>query len=441
MRRRFTVLFFASSATALSIVASPSAGGQAVPNPAQVTFTKDVAPILQDHCQVCHRPGTFAPMSLLTYEEVRPWARAIRAKVAAREMPPFFIEKAVGIQHFLNDNSLTDQQIATIARWVEGGAPQGSAADMPPPRRFPDDQAWQIGQPDLIVTLPADYVVKANGPDRWPDILVDPGLTEDRYIKGVQIMTLKGHPVIHHIRTSVVQSEDDNNSGETDGRDGAAFGEQGVFLNEYALGKAGDVFPEGTGRLIKAGVRINFQLHVHSTGTDTPANVALGLKFYPKGYVPRYVIVNATIGGGELDIRPNTDNVRTDGYTRLARPTKFMSWQPHMHNRGKASCLEAIYPDGRTEMLNCARFIFNWHINYLYDPNYAPLLPAGTILHSITWHNNTRTNPGNPDPDAMVTSGQRTIDEMNTPWTSYYYLSDDDFAREVAARKALGMQR
>ena len=420
----------------LSMAAAPSSG-QAVPQDQAITFTKDIAPILQDHCQACHRPGTFAPMSLLKYEEARPWARSIRAKVVAREMPPFFIDKNVGIQHFTNDNSLSEQEISTIARWVDAGAPQGNPADLPPPRQFPDAQAWQIGQPDLIVTLPADYVVKAKGPDRFPDILVDSGLTEDRYLRAVQIMTVKGHPVIHHIRTSIVQpADEDVHSAQTDGLDGPGFGEQGVFLNEYALGKAGDVFPEGTGRLIKAGVRINFQLHVHSTGTETPANVALGLKFYPKGYTPKYVIVNATVGGGEIDIRPNTDNVRTDGYTRLARPTKFMSWQPHMHNRGKASCLEAIYPDAKTEMLNCAKFTFNWHINYLYDPDYAPLLPAGTILHSITWHDNTSRNKANPDPDAMVTSGQRTIDEMNTPWTSFYYLSDDDFKKEVEARKA-----
>jgi hypothetical protein len=412
----------------------PSAQGAAPP---VVTFSKDIAPILQNHCQTCHRPGTFAPMSLLTYEEVRPWARSIKARVVAREMPPFFIDKNVGIQHFTNDNSLTGGQITAIARWVDAGAPPGDPQDLPPPRQFPSTQEWQIGEPDLIVTLPADYVVKANGPDRWPDILAHPGLTDDRYLQGVQIMTTKGHTVIHHIRTSIVQpEEEDVNSAQTDGLDGAAFGEQGVFLNEYAFGKAGDVFPEGTGRLIKAGVRINFQLHVHSIGTETPANVALGLKFYPKGYVPKHVIVNATVGGGEIDLRPNTDNVRTDGYTRLARPTKFMSWQPHMHNRGKASCLEAIYPDGKTEMLNCAKFYFNWHINYLYDPAHAPLLPAGTLLHSITWHDNTSRNKSNPDPDAMVTWGQRTVDEMNTPWTSFYYLSEDEFKKEVDARRA-----
>ena len=153
-----------------------------------------MAPILQEHCQTCHHVGTVAPMSLVTYEQARPWAKAIKQRVAAREMPPWFIDKNVGVQHFDNDESLTDEEIATIVKWVDGGAPQGNPADMPPPRQFPDDQAWQIGKPDLIVTLPKDVIVKAHGPDWWPDILVDPGLTEDRYIQAIQIIPTKGYP-------------------------------------------------------------------------------------------------------------------------------------------------------------------------------------------------------------------------------------------------------
>jgi len=144
----------------------------------QVTFTKDVAPILQEKCQVCHRPGTFAPMSLLTYEEARPWAKAIREKVFAREMPPWHIDKNVGVRHFKNDRSLSDQQIGTIVKWVDGGAPGGNPADMPPPREFEDQDKWHI-TPDLVVELPKDIIVPAKWPDRWIDVEVDPGLTED----------------------------------------------------------------------------------------------------------------------------------------------------------------------------------------------------------------------------------------------------------------------
>lgn len=405
----------------------------------QVTFTKNVAPILQDKCQVCHRPNTFAPMSLVTYEEIRPWAKSIKAKVAAREMPPWYIDKNMGVQHFANDISLTDEQIETIVKWVDAGAPKGNDADMPPARHFEEKETWQIGQPDLIVPFDKDLIVAAAAPDRWPDILVDPHLTEDRYIQGVQIIPTKGFTAIHHIRTSLVAPEDTGrNSGQTDGTDGTvAVGEQGVFLNEYAIGKKGDIFPESSARLIKAGTKINFQMHVHSNGKETATNVQLGLKFYPKEYVPKHVITSTTMrGAGELDIRPNQDNVRSDAYITLAKPAKLLSFQPHLHNRGKASCIEAIYPGGRVEQINCARFYFNWHINYVYADDAAPLLPAGTVLHSINWHDNSAANKFNNDPDALVTWGQRTVDEMAEPWISYYYMTDAEFKQETDARKA-----
>ena len=404
---------------------------------APVTFTKDVAPILQERCQVCHRAGTFAPMSLMTYEQARPWAKSIKQKVLAREMPPWFIDKNVGVQHFSNDVSLTEQEMATIAKWVDSGAPQGNPADMPPPRQFPDGEAWQIGQPDLIVALPQDVVVKSKAPDQWPDILVDPALTEDRYIQAVQIITTKGHRVIHHIRTSIVEPEaETRHSGQLDGNVALAVGEMGVFLNEYAVGKGGDVFPEGSGRLIKAGTKVNFQFHLHSIGEETPTNVALGLKFYPKGYQPKHVITSLTVGANEIDIRPHADNVRSDGYMTLTKPARLLSFQPHMHSRGKAGCLEAIYPNGKPEMLSCAKFTFNWHINYLYSDDAAPLLPAGTVLHSISWHDNTSANKSNPDPEAQVSWGERTVDEMANSWLSYYYMSEEDFKKEVEARRA-----
>jgi hypothetical protein len=428
-----------SLALAVAFAPSPLTAGQSPTSQPQVTFTKDVAPIFQNNCQVCHRPGSMAPMSLLTYEQARPWARSIRQKVVARDMPPWFIDKNVGIQHFSNDRSLTDDQISTIVKWVDAGAPQGNPADMPQPRQFADAETWHIGKPDLIVSLPKDYVVKATAPDVWPDILVDPGLKEDRYIKGVQIIPTKGYPVIHHIRTSIVEPSDSNlGSGQLDDTDGSLqVGEQGVFLNEYAIGKQGDVFPDGSGRLIKAGTRINFQLHLHATGKeDTPANVALGLTFYPAGYIPRHVISSTTVSAPQVDIRPHTDNIRSDGYLTLKKAARLLSFQPHMHNRGKAECLEAIYPTGRVEMLSCARFRFNWHLNYVYRDDAAPLLPAGTVLHSIMWHDNTAKNPFNPDPDAQITYGQRTIDEMGSAWLSWYYMSDEDFKRETEERRA-----
>jgi hypothetical protein len=409
--------------TAVTLVALGSAAAQG-----QVTFTKDVAPILQQRCQTCHRPDTFAPMSLLTYEEARPWAKSIKQKVVAREMPPWYIDKNVGIHNFKNDVSLSDQEIATLVKWADSGAPKGNPADMPPPRVFEDTDKWHLGQPDLIVQLPKDMAIPATGADRWVDVLVDSGLTEDRYIRGIEIRTLKGFRSVHHVTTSM-KHEDDADDGDN---------VQGTFLNEYALGKNADVFPEGAGRLIKAGTKINFNLHLHSTGQETMANVALGLSLYPKGYKPKYLETTEKVGDPkDLDIPPNTDNVRFDGYQTLAKPARLLSFQPHLHNRGKASCMEAIYPGGhKVETLSCVnRYQFAWHLVYLYDEDDQPLLPAGTILHISSWYDNSPGNKFNPDPDNLITYGQRTVDEMGGAWISYYYLSDDEYKQQVDARK------
>jgi hypothetical protein len=394
----------------------------------EVTFTKDIAPILEARCQSCHRPNTFAPMSLLTYEEARPWAKSIKQKVVAREMPPWYIDKTVGVRHFKNDVSLTDQQIATIAQWVDNGAPKGDPKDMPPPRKFDDSDQWHM-QPDLIVTLPKDQIVPGKGADQWIDVLVDSGLKEDRYIQGIEVKPVKGFRAVHHVTTSM-KHDDDADDGDN---------VQGTFLNEYALGKNADMFPEGAGRLIKAGTKINFNLHLHSIGQDTAANVALGLKFYPKGYSPKYAETTEKIGDPkDLDIPANQDNVRFDAYQTLAKPARLLSFQPHMHNRGKASCMEAIYPGGhKVEMISCvSHYQFAWHLVYLYEDEEQPLLPAGTVLHLTSWYDNSTGNKFNPDSDNTINYGQRTIDEMGGAWVSYYNLTDEEYKQQVAARKA-----
>jgi hypothetical protein len=307
----------------------------------------------------------------------------------------------------------------------------GNPADMPPPRQFEDLEKWHITAPDLIVQLPKDVIVPAKAPDRWVDIEVDPQLTEDRYIQAVETKPIKGFKVVHHAVTSM-KSDDDPPSD-------TRINPQGTFLNEYAVGKNGDVFPEGAGRLIKAGTKISFNLHLHAIGQETAANVALALKLYPKGYMPKYVEVSEHAGDAQdLDIPPNADNVRSDGYTTLTKPARIISFQPHMHNRGKAQCMEAIYPGGKkVETLSCvSNYQFAWHIVYLYAEDEQPLLPAGTTLHVTSWHNNSASNRFNPDPDNLVTFGQRTIDDMAFAWVSYYYLSDDDYKQQVEARKA-----
>jgi hypothetical protein len=253
---------------------------QSTPKPS-VTFTKDVAPILQRSCQNCHRPDSIAPMSLLTYKDARPWAKAIRQKVAAREMPPWFIDKNVGVRHFKDDPSLSDKEIATISAWVDAGAPEGAASDMPPARTFAASDEWHIGKPDLIVSMPVAFTVKPENSDWWGNFQADSGLTEDRYLKAVETRPSLGGgiKVVHHAVTSLVY--DDGTPG-----DGT--------LNEYAVGKNGDIYAEGSGKLIKAGAKINFNMHYHAIGKPVTDQSQVAFVFYPKGYVPKHVIQHPT---------------------------------------------------------------------------------------------------------------------------------------------------
>jgi hypothetical protein len=401
--------------------------------PSQVTFTKDVAPILQQKCQRCHRPGSIAPMSLLTYQDVRPWARSIKREVEARNMPPWHIARAVGIQKFKDDPSLSDAEIATIARWVDGGSLQGDPADMPPPAQFRDENAWWIGEPDLVVTS-VRHEIPADGSDWWGNYVIDTGLTEDRWLRAVEAKPGVGNKqVTHHLVGTLVQDDDDT---ALLGRSAGAGGEQ--FLVEYAVGKNGDIFPEGTGRLVKAGAKIRFNMHYHPIGEAKVDQSQIALYFYPKGYQPTFYYQSSHTGDNEdLDLPAGVDNIRSEGYSILNQNARVTAFQPHLHNRGKAQCLEAIYPDGRIEMLNCVdRYKFGWHIVYNYADEVAPLLPKGTMLKVTSWHNNTAANIYNPDPTNWVGFGQRSIDDMSFAWVSYVWLNDEEFARQAAERKA-----
>jgi hypothetical protein len=390
-----------------------------------VTFAKDVAPIFQKNCQVCHRAGTNAPMSLVSYQEVRPWARAIRERVAARDMPPWHLDKTVGIQKFTNDRSLSDEQIATIVSWVDAGAPLGDPKDLPPPVEFADEDQWFIGKPDLIVMLPKEHVQPANGSDWWGNLVADSGLTEDRYIKAVQVRPSKeGRRISHHIILTLVNDSNTPMEG-------------GSFLAEYAVGKYGEVYPEGTGKLMKAGSQISFGLHYFSAGEEIRDRTAVGLVFYPKGYVPKHRMegIQFKAQNEDLDIPPGAV-VSSDDYFRLPKAARITGYQPHMHMRGKSMCLEAILPDGAKQILNCVdRFNFNWHVMYLYDDDVAPLLPANTMLHIVGTHDNSSGYRRNPDASLWVGWGQRSIDEMTAAWINLIYLTDEELKVQTAERE------
>jgi hypothetical protein len=399
-----------------------------------VTFTKDVAPILQRSCQNCHRPDSNAPMSLITYEDARPYARSIKAKTSSRLMPPWHIERNIGIQKFKDDPSLTDEEIATISAWVDQGAQKGNIADMPAPRTFDGDDEWHIGKPDLIVEIPREHVVPSSGPDVWIDYIADSGLTEDRYVQAVETKPGPGaRTVMHHLLTYLIQDVDENE--KLVGQDDVRQQQTETFLNEYAVGKNGDILPEGTGKLMKAGSKVRFNIHYHSSGRETVDRSRVALKFYPKGYVPKYHQISLQIAqaNNQLDLPAGVVS-RSDGYYRFDKPVQITAVQAHMHNLGKRMCLEAILPNNTTQQLNCMGWDFNWHKVYNYTDDVSPVLPAGTVLHSILWHDNTKANRANPDPRNWRGYGQRTIDEMGFAWITWTNLQEADYKAKVAER-------
>ncbi len=412
----------------------------------KVTFTKDIAPIFQEKCQECHRKGTAAPMSLITYEETRPWAKAIKERVVSGNMPPWHIDKAVGIQHFMNDRSLNDAQIATIVKWVDGGAPMGDIKDMPPPKQWPDAEAWtlakQFGEPDLVLKS-EPYTMPAHGQDVWFKPLTAVPITEERWVRAVEMRpgSLAGRKIMHHVLARLQQDDvgpdgkviaaDDANGGGADGPG---------LLMEWAVGKNYDIYRPGTGKLLLPGSHIWWELHLHAVGEQIRDHAELAVYFYPKGQEPKYRTRLMTFSGmlrtqRGLDIPPNSI-AETTGYTVLKSAARLENYQPHMHLRGKAMSMEAILPDGEVQMLSFVdKFNFNWMTNYIYADDSAPVLPKGTIIKITAWYDNTKANPNNPDPDQWVGFGDRTVDEMSHAWVNVTNISDEDYKQWAAAHK------
>jgi hypothetical protein len=408
-----------------------------------VTFARDVAPIIQQKCQVCHRPGSIAPMSLLTYEEVRRFAPLIKLRVSARTMPPWHIDKAVGIQAFKNDRSLTDQQIGTIVRWVDAGTPLGNAKELPSPLTWTESAAWglaaQFGEPDLVVRS-TPYTVKPTGQDKWWRPSVPTGLTEPRWVRAIEVKPSLpgGRKTVHHVLTLLEQHEEGlTGLASTAAHSGSPMN-AGLFM-EWAVGKTGEVFPAGAGKLMLPGSRIRWEVHYYAVGEEIRDDqVELGVWFYPRDSVPaRRTILRMfnAAGNSELDILPGQTSMVQNFYV-LPAPARLENFQPHMHMRGKAMSMEAVLPDGRREVLSLvSNFQWRWHVNYIYADDAAPVLPKGTMLVFTAWHDNTASNPNNPDPMQWVGWGDRTVDEMAHAWVDVTYLEQADYERLAAERK------
>jgi hypothetical protein len=413
-----------------------------------VTFSKDVAPILQQKCQECHQPESIAPMSLITYQEVRPWARSIRERVASRQMPPWHIDPAVGVQKFKNDMSLSREQIDTIVRWVDEGAPQGDPRDMPTPPPITTSNQWRAehdgyGPPDLIVRSP-DYTMPAVHQDVWWRPMSDIPLTEPRWVKMVEMRptTLQGRKIMHHAIAYLVLNNDPEavNTGTATGGGGPSKFDDLVNrrpqLMEWAIGKGYDLYRPGTGKLLLPGEKISWDQHIHAVGEAITSGMELGIWFYPKGQEPQkrsYLVGFTAIDRSKgLDIAPNSIAM-SEGFTVLKENTLIENFQPHFHLRGKAMQVEAILPDGKKQIVSyIGNFNFNWMTNYIYADDAAPAFPKGTVIHVTAWYDNTKANKNNPDPDQWVGYGDRTVDEMGHAWMNVVYLTDAEYQAWLA---------
>jgi hypothetical protein len=425
------------------LLSLPGISIAATPTLAAPTFAKDITPIFQEKCQDCHRKGSMAPMSLITYDETRPWAKAIKQRVASRNMPPWHLDKTVGIQQFQNDISLSDEQISTIVRWVDAGAPQGNPKDMPAAKQWPTDDGWklarQFGAPDFVLKS-EPYTMPAHGQDVWFKPVTDIPVTEPRWVRAVEMRpaTPAGRRITHHTLARLLQTEPDAPA-VVDGSGGGP-GSAGLLM-EWAIGKNYDVYRPNTGKLLLPGSQIWWEMHLHAVGEEIRDHVELAVYLYPKGQEPKYrtrlTLFGATATqGSPLDIKPNSIS-ETQGFHVLPQPARLENFQPHMHLRGKAMALEAILPDGSKQVLSYVdHFNFQWMTNYIYADDAAPVLPKGTIVHVTAWHDNTSANPNNPDPQQWVGWGDRTVDEMAHAWVNVTYITEQDYQDWVAKHKA-----
>ena len=409
----------------------------------QVTFHKDIEPILQRSCQTCHRPGGAAPMQLITYEEVAPYAGLIEYKTGLRDrmgaMPPWYVEKDIGIQHYKNDTSLTDEEIAAISFWARSGAPQGNPADAPDALVFDDSVKWALGEPDLIVRT-EDFTKAAGTPDWWGELPVVPvGLEQDRYVKSVEIVeindvdrvggsgrdTVGGLWIFHHViwRTEAL----DENGEVVEG--------SRTSWPVHEVGRNGDIFDPEAGRLLKAGSFFSTDsAHMHSNGRDTTGYLEIGFRFHPVGYEPKYENALFSLGNGvDISVTATETDQELHAYAVLDDFTKIITFEPHLHAPGERMCLEAIW--GYTiEVLSCVGYDHNWVRGYPFEVDYEPLLPPGTVLHISGFMNNTGDNFNVPEPRNWQGSGNRSVTSMFIDLGIRVKMTEEEFFDEMEGR-------
>jgi hypothetical protein len=394
------------------LLTSASAGQTSLGRP---TFYKDVLAILQDRCQNCHRPGEVAPMPLVRYEQTRPWAPAIAKAVQSQTMPPWFADPRFG--HFSNDPSLTQQQVAALVAWAESGAPAGDPHDAPPPRQWV--KGWNIPAPSVVLEMAKPVPIPAEGDVEYTYEIVPTHFSEDKWVQMAEV-----HPssrqYVHHavvyirppgskwLRHAPV-SVPFTASSLSDPQDRMdAHGTTSDLLLVYAPGSSPDQWPDGMAKFVPAGSDIVFQIHYTTNGHAGNDRTSIGLIFAKTP--PAQRVITLQLNNHALIIPPGADDFRVEAQGTLPNDATLVSLFPHMHLRGKRFGYDIVKPDGSIEPLLRVNYHFHWQLSYrLAGPR---LLKAGTRLRAVAWYDNSRNNPHNPNPDATVTWGDQTYEEM-----------------------------
>jgi peroxiredoxin len=380
-----------------------------------VTFTRDVAPILQKHCQECHRPGQIGPMPLLTYDDASAWSETIREVLAEQRMPPWFADPRYG--KFSNDRSLSAKDRATLLAWLDQGMPRGNPKDLPAPRRFPKD--WKIGKPDAIITMPKEFEVPAEAPKYgvpYKYFMVDTNFDEDRWVERAEAKA--GAPeVVHHMIVFILPPGERfiPGSPKTPTLCGTAPGDMPFIL------------PPGMAKHLPKGSRLIFQMHYTPNGTAQKDRSSIGLVFARKK--PNKRVVTLPVFNFFFRIPPGADNHEVRASYTFKEDGYLVGFMPHMHLRGKDFLYQAKYPDGKKEiLLSVPRFNFNWQ--QVYRPEPILKMPRGTLLECVAHFDNSAKNPNNPDPERAVTWGDQTWEEMMIGWVDFAFDVKEERKKE-----------
>ncbi|MEX2049500.1 MAG: cytochrome c [Gemmatimonadota bacterium] len=414
-------------------------------NAAEVTYAKDVASIIQNNCTVCHRPGGIGPMNLITYEDARRYARRISEQVANELMPPYYYDRDIGIQDLQHDWRLSQEEINTVVAWVDQGAPLGDPADMPPAPDLRSTDDWQFidtyGAPDVVIaSTPID--VPANGLDMWHRPVVTVGVSEDRCIKAIEVKPMgNAKGVVHHANSTFQRMNEDG-----------TFSATGDRASEYAMGKLGEVIPDGVCRILPANSYVAWDIHLFPGGIGAAAAndvvednvVEMGVWLHPADYEYEYKQDLALYGirEGELIMKPH-GTAMTQGFVTFDHPVRIDSFQPHGHLRLRSASLEILYPEtGRIDVISMvSNWSAVWHQSHIYGNDSAPVVPAGAVLIIKQWYDNTENNPNVIDADMWVDGGSRTADEMSHSWIAVTHLDEEGYQELLEQRSAAEERR